>query len=127
MRPARPPRARPARPRATHAPRALPAVARRFGARTCPLQQHRAAPADRRRVRTDLNAEGTGRDLLFSNPGAELPDVYLSKSVIFASEGDADQYSVVLTHPPGMREDETVRAPPKRACEAGARGFVDAL
>ena len=66
-------------------------------------------------MRTDLNAEGTGRDLLFSNPGAELPDVYLSQSVLFASEGDAKQYSVVLTHPPGMREDETVRPEPPRA------------
>ena len=76
-------------------------------------------------MRTDLNAEGTGRDLLFSNPGAELPDVYLSKSVIFASEGDADQYSVVLTHPPGMREDETVRPkPPARDGRVWAEWLV---
>eukprot|EP01051_Picozoa_sp_SAG22_P032498 SAG22_NODE_13740_length_396_cov_0.872054_1_plen_55_part_10 len=29
---------------------------------------------------------GSGRDVLFSNPGAELPDVYISESVIFTSE-----------------------------------------
>ena len=51
---------------------------------------------------------GTGRDLLFSNPGASLPDIYLSDSVKFASEGGHFFYSIVLTHPPGMREDETV-------------------
>ena len=53
---------------------------------------------------------GTGRDLLFSNPGAELPDVYISESVIFTQESaiEAETYTVVLTHPPGMREDETI-------------------
>jgi len=51
---------------------------------------------------------GTGRDLLFSNPGASLPDIYLSDSVKFASEGGHFFYSIVLTHPPGMREDETI-------------------
>ena len=56
--------------------------------------------------RTDSG--GTGRDLLFSNPGASLPDIYLSDSVKFASEGGHFFYSIVLTHPPGMREDETV-------------------
>ena len=28
----------------------------------------------------------TSRDMLFSNPGAELPDVYLSESVVFVTE-----------------------------------------
>ena len=53
---------------------------------------------------------GTGRDMLFSNPGAELPDVYVSESVLFVQESaeDATTYTVVLTHPPGMREDETI-------------------
>lgn len=36
---------------------------------------------------TDLAADpSTARDMLFSNPGAELPDVYLSESVVFVSE-----------------------------------------
>ena len=65
------------------------------------------------RACTDLASESTGRDMLFSNPGAELPDVYLSESVVFVEESDAttsnqETYTVVLTHPPGMREDETV-------------------
>ena len=53
---------------------------------------------------------GTGRDMLFSNPGAELPDVYVSESVLFVQESadEATTYTVVLTHPPGMREDETI-------------------
>ena len=39
--------------------------------------------------------------------------VYLSESVVFVEESDAgttnsETYTVVLTHPPGMREDETV-------------------
>ena len=49
--------------------------------------------------------------MLFSSPGAELPDVYLSESVIFLNEAATETYSIVLTHPPGMREDETVRCP----------------
>ena len=49
--------------------------------------------------------------MLFSSPGAELPDVYLSESVIFLNEAASETYSIVLTHPPGMREDETVRCP----------------
>jgi hypothetical protein len=67
-------------------------------------------------VLADLNADPTtARDMLFSNPGAELPDVYLSESVVFVEESDAgttneQTYTVVLTHPPGMREDETVRS-----------------
>lgn len=63
-------------------------------------------------------------EMLFSTPSAELPDVYLSESVLFASEcvlnaqgkctvtdspNSVKSYTVVLTHPPGMREDETVR------------------
>jgi hypothetical protein len=73
----------------------------------------------------DLGAEGsTSRDMLFSNPGAELPDVYLSESVVFVEEkcdgnvctDNQKAYTIVLTHPPGMREDETVRiAAHKRA------------
>lgn len=35
----------------------------------------------------DLQSDpSTARDMLFSNPGAELPDVYLSESVVFVSE-----------------------------------------
>ena len=63
------------------------------------------SPRPRRRADDGL---GTSRDLLFSNPGASLPDIYLSESVKFAPEGTDFFYSVVLTHPPGMREDETV-------------------
>lgn len=70
------------------------------------------------RVCADLATdESTGRDMLFSNPGAELPDVYLSESVVFVEESTANPpsnqqtYTVVLTHPPGMREDETVSSP----------------
>ena len=36
---------------------------------------------------------GTGRDMLFSNPGAELPDVYVSESVLFVQES-ADEASL---------------------------------
>ena len=56
----------------------------------------------------------TSREMLFSSPGAELPDVYLSESVIFLDEcagascTNKKTYTVVLTHPPGMREDETI-------------------
>ena len=58
--------------------------------------------------------------MLFSSPGAELPDVYLSESVIFLDEtskssNNKKTYTVVLTHPPGMREDETVRTHRDRA------------
>ena len=65
-------------------------------------------------VVADLTAQpSTSREMLFSNPGAELPDVYLSESVVFVEESTAgtaneQTYTVVLTHPPGMREDETV-------------------
>jgi len=51
----------------------------------------------------------TSREMLFSSPGAELPDVYLSESVIFLDEcagascTNKKTYTVVLTHPPGMR------------------------
>ena len=51
---------------------------------------------------------GTGRDLLFSDPAASLPDVYISTSVRHVQEGEAFAYTVQLTHQPGMREDETV-------------------
>ena len=67
-------------------------------------------------MHADLAGEGgTGREMLFSSPGAELPDVYLSESVIFLNEAASDTYSIVLTHPPGMREDETVRVTAPRA------------
>jgi hypothetical protein len=56
----------------------------------------------------DLGDASTGREMLFSSPGAELPDVYLSESVIFLNEAASETYSIVLTHPPGMREDETI-------------------
>jgi hypothetical protein len=100
------------------------------GSRATPASRLRS---DRARALADLSADPfTARDMLFSNPGAELPDVYLSESVVFVSEDNSgtenqQTYTVVLTHPPGMREDETVRAAPKRACEAGARGFVNAV
>jgi hypothetical protein len=55
---------------------------------------------------------GSGRSMLFSTPGVELPDVYLSESVVFLEEdpskSNSKTYTVVLTHPPGMREDETI-------------------
>ena len=51
--------------------------------------------------------EGTGRDLLWSNPTADLPDVLLSKSVEYVTEGSTFFYTVVLTHQPGLREDLT--------------------
>ena len=37
-----------------------------------------------------------------------LPDVHISTSVRHVTEGDAFAYTVVLTHAPGMREDETI-------------------
>ena len=51
------------------------------------------------------SAQDTGRDLLFSNPSADLPDVYISESVLHGTEGQNMFYTVTLTHPPGMRED----------------------
>jgi hypothetical protein len=64
---------------------------------------------------TLASAQGlmTGRDiLLFSNPGAELaiPNMYISESVFVMQENatNATLYTVVLTHPPGIREDETI-------------------
>ena len=56
----------------------------------------------------DGDGEGTGRDLLFSDPASSLPDVYISTSVRHVTEGDSFAYTVALTHPPGMREDETI-------------------
>ena len=52
--------------------------------------------------------DGTGRDLLFSDPTAELPDVRISESVKYVNEGSSFYYTVELTHKPGMREDQTV-------------------
>ena len=52
--------------------------------------------------------DDSARRKLYASPKAELPDVYLSKSVIFGTEGDSVTYTVVLTHQPGMKEDETV-------------------
>jgi hypothetical protein len=46
--------------------------------------------------------------MLFSDPGSALPDVFISTSVRHVAEGDSFAYTVVLTHTPGMREDETV-------------------
>jgi hypothetical protein len=86
-----------------------------------------------------LAGAGTGQQMLFSTPGAELPDVYLSKSVAFLEEcklgntgactnNAPDQsdttYTVVLTHPPGMREDETVGCSIQREAQ---QLVVDAL
>eukprot|EP01043_Picozoa_sp_COSAG02_P065075 COSAG02_NODE_9708_length_2136_cov_1.568974_1_plen_446_part_01 len=50
----------------------------------------------------------TGRDLLFSDPTANLPDVKISESVKYVNEGSSFYYTVELTHVPGMREDQTV-------------------
>ena len=50
----------------------------------------------------------TGRDLLFSDPSADLPDVVLSDSVVYINEGGSFYYTVKLSHPPGMREDKSV-------------------
>ena len=51
--------------------------------------------------------DGTGRDLLFSDPTAELPDVRISESVKYVNEGSSFFYTVQLTHQPGLREDQT--------------------
>ena len=53
-------------------------------------------------------AEDTGRDLLFTDPTVALPDVYISQSVMYLTEGETFGYTVKLTHQPGVREDETV-------------------
>jgi hypothetical protein len=50
----------------------------------------------------------TGRDLLFSNPQASLPDVVLSESVVYVNEGGSFMYTVKLSHKPGVRQDNTV-------------------
>eukprot|EP01052_Picozoa_sp_SAG31_P009701 SAG31_NODE_515_length_14710_cov_6.289097_11_plen_369_part_00 len=52
--------------------------------------------------------DGTGREMLWSDPAADLPDVLLSTSVEYLTEGSDFTYTVVLTHQPGMREDQTV-------------------
>jgi hypothetical protein len=69
---------------------------------------------------TLVSAQGlmTGSDMLFSNPGAELPDMYISESVVVMQENttDATLYAVVLTHTPGMREDETIENDEVRIC-----------
>jgi hypothetical protein len=44
----------------------------------------------------------------FSSPTVSLPDVVISDSFVAKSEGDSFTYTVVLSHPPGMREDETI-------------------
>ena len=51
---------------------------------------------------------GTGRDLLFSDPSTDLPDVKISESVKYVNEGSSFYYTVELTHAPGMREDQTI-------------------
>lgn len=51
---------------------------------------------------------GGGRELLFTDPTALLPDVYISKTLHLGTEGDTFSYTVVLTHAPGVREDETI-------------------
>ena len=50
----------------------------------------------------------TGRDLLFSDPTADLPDVKISDSVKYVNEGSSFYYTVELTHQPGLREDNTL-------------------
>jgi hypothetical protein len=50
----------------------------------------------------------TGRDLLFHDAAAVLPDVIISDSVKHVKEGDAFSYTVQLSHAPGMREDATI-------------------
>ena len=56
----------------------------------------------------DAAEEASVRRQLFSNPTAPMADVLVSESVIFLSEGQAAEYTIQLTHAPGMREDETV-------------------
>eukprot|EP01050_Picozoa_sp_SAG11_P000471 SAG11_NODE_14_length_26344_cov_14.209411_9_plen_392_part_00 len=51
--------------------------------------------------------DGTTRDMLFYNPATDLPDVLLSESVKYVTEGESFTYTVVLTHQPGGREDMT--------------------
>ena len=52
--------------------------------------------------------ETPGRSLLFHDPSESLPDVLLSESFASAAEGTTFTYTAVLTHTPGMREDETI-------------------
>jgi hypothetical protein len=52
--------------------------------------------------------DDTGRDLLFSDPTADLPDVKISDSVKYVNEGSSFYYTVELTHQPGLREDNTL-------------------
>jgi hypothetical protein len=47
--------------------------------------------------------EDTDRRQLFSNPTRDLPDVYVSETIHYGSEGDSFEYTVHLTHPPGAR------------------------
>jgi hypothetical protein len=55
-----------------------------------------------------VRAQDSGRDLLFSDPTANLPDVKISESVKYVNEGSSFYYTVELTHAPGMREDQTI-------------------
>lgn len=57
---------------------------------------------------TKARRDDSGRQLLFSDPTAPLPDVLLSRSFVSGAEGTAFWYTVALTYTPGLREDATV-------------------
>jgi hypothetical protein len=54
-------------------------------------------------------ALGGARRQLFSDPSKALPDVWVSETTVSVAEGGGKNYTLELTHPPGMREDGTVR------------------
>jgi len=56
----------------------------------------------------DVDDADSGRNLLFSDPSQDLPDIMLSESVVYVTEGNYFYYTVSLTHQPGMREDKTI-------------------
>ena len=70
-------------------------------------------------------AEDTGRDLLFTDPTVALPDVYISQSVMYLTEGETFGYTVKLTHQPGVREDDSNNSVWGR--EIGRLSSVDSL
>lgn len=53
-------------------------------------------------------ASETARRQVFTDPSSELPDVYISESVLFAYEGQTLNYTIVLTHQPGVQIDESI-------------------
>ena len=58
-----------------------------------------------------VNDDDTGRELLFSDSMADLPDVIISAdggNHVSVTEGGSFFYTVKLSHKPGVREDNTV-------------------